>query len=265
MNRFDLWIIYILPGVKVDKKQVNINPTILFSRLIAIMQREDEISSYFEYELTVIPTSIFKDNMMHKTAKSQLVKALSNDVEPCEQNIQAKYVIDGGSLIHKVKWLKKVTYKDIVQRYVSYVCAKYGENCFVFVGYGQGPSIKDHEHQLKIGKTCANIQLNENMEAYNNQQAFLSNKKNKTQFIALLSHYLKANAQVVHNSPEDADTMIVSCALQFATQGNDVIVVADDTDILVLLIYHWNPSMANVYFQSDAQKKIWKIRDVVAN
>ena len=75
---------------------------------------------------------------------------------------------------------------------------------------------------------------------------------------------MKANAQVVHKSPEDADTMIVSCALQFATQGNDVVVVANDTDILVLLIYHWNPSMTNVYFQSDAQKKIWKIHDVVA-
>ena len=49
---------HLLPGVKVDKKQVNINSTILFSRLIAIMQREDEISSYFEYELTVIPAFI---------------------------------------------------------------------------------------------------------------------------------------------------------------------------------------------------------------
>ena len=161
------------------------------------MQREDVISSYFEYELTVIPTSIFKDNMMRKTAKSQLAKALSNDVEPCEQNVQAKYVIDGGSLIHKVKWPKKVTYKDIVQRYVSYVCAKYGESCIVFDDYGQDSSIKDHEHQLRIGKTCADIQLNKNMEAHNNQQAFLSNKKNKTQFIALLSQYLKPNAQVV--------------------------------------------------------------------
>ena len=150
---------------------------------------------------------------------------------------------------------------------MSYVCTKYGESCIVFDDYGQGPSIKDHEHQLRIGKTCADIQLNENMEAHNNQQAFLLNKKNKTQFIALLSHYLKANAQVIHNSPEDADTMIVSCALQFATHGNDIIVVADGTDILVLLIYHWNPSMTNVYFQSDAQKKIWdvvaKVGDVV--
>ena len=101
------------------------------------------------------------------------------------------------------------------------------------------------------------------MEAHNNQQVFPSDKKNKIQLISLLGHYLKANAQVVHNSSGDADTMIVSCALQFAGQGNDVIVVADDTDLLVLLIHHWNPSMADVYFQSDAQKKMWKIHDVI--
>ena len=57
--------------------------------------------------------------------------------------------------------------------------------------------------------------------------------------------------------------MIVSCVLQFATQSNDVIVVADDTDILILLIHHWNPNMADVYFQSNAQK-MWKIHDLVA-
>ena len=35
------------------------------------------------------------------------------------------------------------------------------------------------------------------------------------------------------------DLMIVPCALQLATQGTEVMVVADDTDVLILLIYHW--------------------------
>ena len=258
---------HLLPGFKVDKKQVHINPTILFSRLIAIIQRGEEITPYFDYELTVIPTSLFKDNSMRKTAKSQLAKALTNNVKPCEQNIQAKYVIDGGALIHKVKWSKKATYKDIAQQYVSYVRTKYGTSCIVFDGYEQGPSIKDHEYQLRVSRTCADIQLSECMEAHNNQQIFLSNKTNKIKFISLLSHYLRADAQTVYNSSGDADTTIVTCALQFATQGNGVIIVADDTDIMVLLIHHWNTNMADVYLQSNAkksQKKIWKIRDLVA-
>ncbi len=42
-------------------------------------------------------------------------------------------------------------------------------------------------------------------------------------------------------------------------------VVADDTDVLVLLMYHWKQSMASIYFLSEAGKntKIWKISDLV--
>ena len=110
-----------------------------------------------------------------------------------------------------------------------FVLRKYGTSCIVFDGYEQGPSIKDHEHQLRVSRTCADIQLSECMEAHNNQQIFLSNKTNKIQFISLLSHYLRTDAQTVYNSSGDADTTIVTCALQFATQGNSVIVVADMT------------------------------------
>lgn len=47
-------------------------------------------------------------------------------------------------------------------------------------------------------------------------------------------------------------------------------VVADDTDVLVLLIYHWKQDMADIYFQSEAKKSrkkgliAWKIRDLVS-
>ena len=41
--------------------------------------------------------------------------------------------------------------------------------------------------------------------------------------------------------------MIVASALQFAVQGNTTTVVADDMDVLVLLMYHWKENMENVY------------------
>ena len=114
---------------------------------------------------------------------------------------------------------------------MSYVRSNYGNCCIVFDGYGQGPSIKDHEHQRRVGKACADIQVSESMEAHVNQQTFLSNERNKSQFISL-SHFLEADA---HICTGDADTMIVTCALQYATQGTkEVTVVADDTDVLVL-------------------------------
>ena len=48
--------------------------------------------------------------------------------------------------------------------------------------------------------------------------------------------------------------MIVQCALLYAIEGNEVNVVADDTDILVLLMYHWKQNMATIYFLSEAGK-----------
>ena len=64
------------PGILVDRKEVHINPALLFSRLIAIVQREEDMSPFFDYELTTIPTSLFKDNGLRKTDKAQLAKGL---------------------------------------------------------------------------------------------------------------------------------------------------------------------------------------------
>ena len=67
-----------------------------------------------------------------------------------EHKRQAKHVLDGGALLHRVKWEKKMTYKEIAKQYVCRVRGKYGKSCIVFYGYEQGPSIKDHEHQRRV-------------------------------------------------------------------------------------------------------------------
>ena len=88
------------------------------------------------------------------------------------------------------------------------------------------------------------------METYKNQEIFLANEKNKHQLILLISKYLRDDGQVVHQSTGDADTMTVRCALQYAIEGSEVNVVADDTDVLVLLMYHWNQNMESNYIFS---------------
>ena len=260
---------HLRPGILVDKKKIHINPTQLFTRLIGIVQREDDMAPFFNYELTSIPTSLFKNNSLRKTDKAQLARSLKSGTELSPLNTQARYVLDGGALIHRVKWEKKVTYRDVVKQYVGYVRAKYN-NCFVvFDGY-QSPSIKDSEHQRRAQKACADIQVTECIEAHAHQETFYSNKDNKAQFILLLSRYLKSNGQTVHNSTGDADTLIVNCALQIAMDGQEVNVVADDTDVLILLMHHWRDSMADVYILSQPKStskkglQVWRIRDLVA-
>ena len=75
------------------------------------------------------------------------------------------------------------------------------------------------------------------MKAYKNQKVFLANEKSKHQFILLISQYLRDDGQFVDQSTGDADTIIIQCALQYAIEGSEVNVVADDTDVLVLLMY----------------------------
>jgi len=59
--------------------------------------------------------------------------------------------------------------------------------------------------------------------------------------------------------------MIAKCALDFATQGNEVIVVSDDTDVLVLLAYHWKMNMSTIYFKQNAKKMAWTLLKILVN
>lgn len=98
MNRLNS-LDHLYPGIQVDKEKVQINSILPFSRMIAIVQREEDTTPYFDYELTAIPTSLFKDYAMRKTAKAQLAKALMSNVQASECNTQIHHVLDGGSNI----------------------------------------------------------------------------------------------------------------------------------------------------------------------
>ena len=59
-----------------DNQTVVTDPMVLFSRLVVLIQRTKDISSYFAYELAPVPTTFFKDSMMRKLNKSSLAKGL---------------------------------------------------------------------------------------------------------------------------------------------------------------------------------------------
>ena len=82
----------------------------------------------------------------------------------------------------------------------------------------------------------------------------LSNSTNKSRFIDMLSSYLTKSQNKVINSDENADTEISLCALHVAETGWRVNVVADDTDVALLLLYHWKSGMANIKFTSEKSK-----------
>ena len=53
------------PSVIVAGKQVHIDPAVLMLRCHAVAKRMGEdVESYFQYELTAVPTSLLSDNFM---------------------------------------------------------------------------------------------------------------------------------------------------------------------------------------------------------
>ena len=243
-------------GVVIEEEIIYINPMVMFARLLLILQRESDPAPYFSHELTPVPTALFNGNTsMRKANKALLMKALINNVPSRHKNVLATaYVLDGGALLHRVRWLPNSTYDDVICQYKKYIDVKFGQCHIAFDGYCNGANIKDHEHQHRMTKKSLDVQVRGDLPAFCNQTAFLSNKKNKMQFIRLLGAALEEVGHHVTHSQGDADTLIVSTALDIAKCGRKVTVVADDTDVLVLLMYHWNNEMADIFFQSEAKK-----------
>ena len=70
-----------------------------------------------------------------------------------------------------------------------------------------------------------------------------------------MSEELRREGHDVRNSTGDADTQIVSAALEYAGDiDNDIVVVASNTDILVLLMFHWKDRM-NMYMLAETPNR----------
>ena len=232
------------------------------------MKREPDISSLFQYELTAVPTAFFKGDSFRKTDKSQLANLLTANVQSCEISHGTATVIDGGWLLHKVNWQPVVTYREIAHQYTSFVARHFGsEAIIVFDGYEMGPSIKDHEHCRRATKSSPDYVFDSKTIAHRNQGAFLSNTHNKAQFVAFLIESFRSEGYVVHHAHDNADTLIVDKAMQCA-QSENVTVVANHTDVLVLLVCHFESARKNIFLHYDvstkraSSKNVLCIRDI---
>ena len=221
---------------KENDKKLSIDCSILFSRLLVIMQRSSEIEPYFQYELTAEPTSLFQNRCLRKSDKSALARELKKTTGKEINTEEPKtYIIDGGCLLHKVKWLQNVAYSTIAQQYVQYVSSHFGQTAtVVFDGYCNGPAIKDQEHIRRSLKASPDVVFAENSPAYSNQAAFLANESNKKSLVDFIVQQFLTAGYAVEQAKNDADTLIVRIALDIA-KHEPVTVIANDTDVLVYL------------------------------
>ncbi|GBN03665.1 hypothetical protein AVEN_70979-1 [Araneus ventricosus] len=97
------------------------------------------------------------------------------------------FVLDGGSLIHRVVWPKHETFGDVYTTYMSYIKRHYGdEETVVFDGYTESSvNTKVIERQRRsIKRTSRKIIFNESTVLLDPQRQFLSYLANKEFFIS---------------------------------------------------------------------------------
>ncbi|KAL9978959.1 hypothetical protein ACROYT_G016544 [Oculina patagonica] len=198
------------------------------------------------------PTALFDALLLPRQAnKPALAHAIWTMVQgsQTESPSTAHYVLDGGALIHRVIWPPGLMYDAICDMYIRYVERRYGKASVVFDGYTNS-STKECTHQRRTTACAPAVLFTSDMLVVLKKNEFLSNEENKQRLINLLADKLRFAG--------------CSTAVQAARSHNTVL-FGDDTDLLVLLLYHGEMDSNDLYFipepkQRSKTRRIWNIR-----
>ena len=93
---------------KVGKDKFNVNPTILFTRLVALVQRGGTNCQQSQHPYR---KSLYKEWLMWKLDKPQLRTALTSNIKHKDKAKTDHYVLDRRALLHRVGYVKRGTNK----------------------------------------------------------------------------------------------------------------------------------------------------------
>ncbi len=92
------------------------------------------------------------------------------------------------------------------------------------------------------------------MQVTMKKEQFLANRANKQRLINMLSTKLRTQNCQTHHAAGDVQKAVESAAT------TDTVLIGDDTDLLILLIYHTNPKSCDLFFQPEPKKNVKKLR-----
>ena len=162
-------------AVKVgDNSDISIDSALLFQRLLVLANSSKlTLSDCIKYELCSYPPALFESpSMLCKANKPELKKAIQEYITPelLEPSLAAehleeteKYILDGGSLLHKIAWVNNTQYIDIAKQYTSYVICNYDNASVIFDGYPDKPTSKDMTHSRRKTVTSPTIDFHDDM------------------------------------------------------------------------------------------------------
>ena len=85
-------------GVKIEGENVHVNPDTLFLRLVTLLERQEDVTPFFKFELNPFLTSLFKSFQIGKTYKAVLKHYLTSYIQG-SQPAPNMFVLDGGALL----------------------------------------------------------------------------------------------------------------------------------------------------------------------
>lgn len=219
--------------IKVNNIEVAVDSNLIFQRLCFLRKSNDELRQYFNYELAPYPLSLFDNAGMRKTTKSTLYDIFVQCETDVHDVTKFFYIIDGGMLLHRLKWEKNKKFIDICQQYIRYVRNNYGTNVkVVFDGYNYDGTKASERNRRNISNISIDYLFEEDMPLNTTKEKFLGNSKNKNRFINLLCKKMAEDNIEWNQAESDADRLIVQSDCSF----HNVVVVAEDIDVLVLLM-----------------------------
>ena len=260
-------------SIKIDGKEVQVDPQLLFQRLIIVAQTSAELESSFKHELCSYPPAPFDLSLScseKHTSQPLLMQfgyLLDLKSKPMSQiKTVDMYWTEEGALIQRIPWSLGYTYICVVNQYTEYVRHRYCDAVLVFDGY-DSTNTKDTNHQRRPkGNAGTTVTFTGDTPVSMKKDPFLANQQNKQRFMFMLSEELPKNNCETHHASEDADLLIVQNDVQSATSCNTVLVV-DDTDLMVLLCHDARLEWHDLLFCPEPNKiikqpRIWNIKAV---
>ncbi|GBN74287.1 hypothetical protein AVEN_35322-1 [Araneus ventricosus] len=154
--------------VKVHDELIPVNLDTIFRRIfLSLLKKSDgELQTYFQFELTPFPLSLFDEGGLRKTPKSVFYDLFSTTTVV---HFTSAYVVDDGFLLHRVLWQAKESFSFILKQYVDYAKKYFNERAStIFYGYPEDAdkSTKSVERMRRTKKHISDyVMFDESMSA----------------------------------------------------------------------------------------------------
>lgn len=183
---------------------------LLLQRLTLLAQRNTEmdIAEAFTYKLSKQPDSLFAEDDHIREATKHILAAklrcsVNSENATLREDVNYCYVLDGASLLYRIPWPHKATYKEVYTDYETYVKSKYGNALIVFDGYEKGASTKDEVHKKRASHSSMCSAFEPNMPI-TLKDILLSNFSNRQRFVDQFCEHLQISQVEAIKADDDA-------------------------------------------------------------